>query len=139
MKAKDFLLQLSKLDKLIENKTVEKLQWRTVATSVTAQVGGERVQSSGNPHKITDAIATYLDLEKEIDRFLSEQIQKKKDIISVIEQLNPTEYDVLHKMYVQYKDLQEVADKYNKSYSWVTTVHGKALKNVQKILDESGI
>ncbi len=139
MKAKDFLLQLSKLDKLIENKTVEKVQWRSVATSVTAQVGGERVQSSGNPHKITDAIATYLDLEKEIDRFLSEQIQKKKDIISIIEQLNPTEYDVLHKMYVQYKDLQEVADKYNKSYSWVTTVHGKALKNVQKILDERGI
>lgn len=139
MKAKDFLTQLEKLDKLIENKTVEKAQWRSIATNVTAQVGGERVQSSGNPHKITDAINTYIDLEQEIDRFLSEQIEKKKDIIRVIEQLNPTEYDVLHKIYVQYKTLQEVADKYNRTYSWVTTIHGKALKNVQNILDERGM
>jgi DNA-directed RNA polymerase specialized sigma subunit len=139
LKAKDFLTQLEKLDKLIENKTVEKAQWRSIATNVTAQVGGERVQSSGNPHKITDAIATYLDLEQEIDRFLSDQIEKKKDIIRVIEQLNPTEYDVLHKIYVQYKTLQEVADKYNRTYSWVTTIHGKALKNVQNILDERGM
>lgn len=139
MKAKDFLSQIEKLDKLIENKTVEKAQWRSIATSVTAQLGGERVQSSGNPQKITDAIATYLDLEREINCFLSEQIEKKKDIISVIEQLNPTEYDVLHKIYVQYKTLQEVADKYNRTYSWVTTIHGKALKNVQNILDERGM
>ena len=62
-------------------------------------------------------------------------IDKKKDVISVIEHLNATEYDILHKVYVQYFTLDEVAEMYEKTYSWATTVHGRALRNVQKILD----
>lgn len=146
MKAKTFLGQVSKLDRLIENKLIERNQWKEIAlnsTSSSASVtikgvkhGMDKVQSSGNPQKMADAVARYVDIEAEIDCYIDRLIAIKNDVINVIEQLEVTEYDILHKVYVQHLSLYDVADAYDKTYSWVTTIHGKALKDVQKILDE---
>ena len=136
MNAKDFLKQIKRLDKLIENKMIEVQQWKEIAQSTTASnPSADRVQSSSNPHRISDAIDRYIDLEQEINRYVDELVDTKKAVISVIEQLEALEYDILHKMYVQNFTLYDVADKYDRSYSWATTIHGHALKNVQKILD----
>ena len=136
MDAKQFLRQLKKLDKMIENKLAEKARWKAIATGTSAQIGGEKVQSSGSQQKMADAVCRYVDIEKEIDEQIDILIDTRQDVISVIEKLKTTEYDILHKMYVQYMSLYDVADIYNKSYSWATTVHGRALKNVQAILDQ---
>lgn len=138
MKAKDFLKQPKKLDKMIENKLIEKEQWKSIATGTTAQMGGERVQSSGSQQKMADAIDRYMDIEAEIDHAIDRLVERKNDVISVIEQLNATEYDILHKVYIQYLTLYDVSVVYNKTYSWATTIHGRALKNVQRILDNRG-
>lgn len=127
--------QIEKLDKLIENKMIEKEQWKAIAFNVTARTEGERVKSSGNPQKMSDAIDRYIDIEREINESIDKLVDTKQDIINVIEQLDTEEYDLLHKVYVQHKELVDVADAYGKSYSWSTTVHGTALKKVQKILD----
>ena len=64
-------------------------------------------------------------------------IDTKKEVIQTIERLqSPIEYNVLHLRYIQYKSLQEVADKYGKEYGWATTTHGRALKSLQVILDK---
>ena len=136
MNAKDFLRQPEKLDRMIENKLIEKQQWKTIAMGTSSHSDGERVQSSGSQQKMADAIARYVDIEAEIDGCIDTLVETKKEVISVIERLNTTEYDILHKVYVQYKSLYEVAELYDKTYSWVTTVHGRALKNVQEILDQ---
>lgn len=146
MRAKEFLQQLVKLDMMIENKLIERDQWKSIAMGTTSggadvMINGvahkmDKVQSSGNPQKMADAVAKYVDLEAEIDTVIDELIETKKDVIAVIEMLTPIEYDLLHKVYVQRMELDEVAALCNKTYSWVTTIHGRALKNVQKILDE---
>ena len=136
MNARDFLKQTKKLDKMIENKLIEKEQWKSIATGTTAQMGGERVQTSGSQQKMADAIARFIDIEKEIDDCIDQLIDTKNDVITVIEQLNASEYDLLHKVYVQFFTLQEVADLYEKSTSWAKTIHKRGLKNVQRILDE---
>ena len=101
LKAKEFLQQVKKLNKMIENKQIEVEQWKDIANNTTANLTGERVQSSGNPQKIANAIGRYIDLEKEINQCIDELIDTKKDVISVIEKLNATEYDILHKVYIQ--------------------------------------
>jgi len=136
LKAKDYLRQLQKLDKLIENKLAEKEQWKAMATSTTQQMSADRVQTSGNPQKMADAVCKIIEIEAEIDAFVDRLVDTKREVISTLERLNPTEYDLLHKVYVQYFTFDDVAIKNNKSYSWVTTVHGRALKNVQLMLDE---
>ena len=138
MNAKEFLRQIKKLDRLIENKLIEIQRWKDIANNTTANLSGERVQSSGNPQKIADAIGRYIDLEREINQDIDNLVDAKKDVIGVIEQLNATEYDVMHKIYVQHLTLEDVADAYDRTYSWVTTIHGRALKHVQNILNKRG-
>lgn len=136
MTAKDFLLQIRKLDKLIENKMAEAQQWREIANNTSVDMSRERVQSSGSYDVTANAICAYLDLDNEIARRLDELIAAKKDVLEVIEQLNATEYDVLHKIYVQGFTLQDVASLYNRRYEWATTTQGRALKHVQTILNK---
>ena len=138
MNAKEFLLQLKKLDKLIENKMAEAQHWREVATNISVNMSGERVQSSGSNDMVANAICKYLDIDTEINQCIDDLVAKKREVISVIEQLNATEYDMLHKIYVQGYTLQDVATIYNRAYTWATTVHGRALKHVQEILNNKG-
>lgn len=135
MKAREFLRQVYKLDCMVANKLAEKRRWQEIAAGASPQTTGERVQSSGNPQRMADAIGRYIDIEREIDECVDRLVDAKREVIRVIEQLNATEYDVLHKMYVQFLTLDEVAARKGKSYSWVTTIHGRALQDVQKILD----
>lgn len=138
MNAKDYLQQAQKIDMIIKNKIIEKEQWMSMATSTTASSDGERVQSSGSQQKMADAVVRYVELEADIDRHINSLIATKKDVIEVIEQLPAIEYDILHRVYIQYKDLNDVAAEYGKTYSWITTVHGRALQHVQDVLDERG-
>ena len=138
MRAKDYLQQVGKLDRLIENKLIEIEQWKAIATGTTAHSDGDRVQASGSQQKMADAVCKYVAIQEEIDRYIDELVDIKQDVIHTIETLPVIEYDLLHKVYIQGKNLYEVAGMYHKSYSWTTTAHGRALKRVQKILDERG-
>ena len=133
--AKGFLKQIRKLDALIKNKIAEREQWKEIALGTSVQLN-ERVQFHGSQQKMADAVGKYIDIEKEIDQCIDNLIAKKQEVINVIEQLNAVEYDILHKVYVQYLTLHEVAYSIDKSYSTVTSIHGRALVNVKKILDE---
>lgn len=136
MKAKDYLLQISKIDRLVENKIAELEHWQAIATGTTTFSDGDRVQSSGNKYKMEDAILKCIEINKELNAEIDRLVDTRKEVISTIERLKPDEYDVLHKIYVQRKDFKDVAAALDKSYSWVTSKHGRALASLQKILDE---
>lgn len=139
MKAKEFLMQIGKLDKIIENKEYEKQRWKDIATSVTNQIGSEKVQSSGGKDKIANAVAKYIDIEHEIDAAIDRMIDVKRDVMKIIETLDVEEYDILHKRYIQGLDFYEIALLLDKSYSWVTSKHGTALKHLQQKIDERNL
>lgn len=136
MDAKSYLQQIEMLDAKITNKLIERKQWEDIALGITANIGGERVQSSGSQQKMADAVVKCVDMETEIDNLVDELIDTKKRVIATIEKLySPTEYKILHMRYIQFISLTDIADNLNREYSWVTTTHGRALKNVQKLLD----
>lgn len=137
MEIKEFLNQPKKLDLQIKNKLIEKQQWKDISLDITANMDGERVQSSGAKSKMANAIEKCVDMEAEIDSLIDKLIDTKKEVIQTIEQLeSPTEYDILHRRYIQNQSLQEIADHYGRDYSWCTTTHGRALKNVQAIREK---
>lgn len=137
--AQQYLEQVEMIDSIIKNKLIEQRQWMDIALGITANMGGERVQSSGSKSKMADAVEKCVDMESEIDRLVDKLIDTKKDVIKTIEKLNsPIEYNLLHMRYIQFKSLQEIADHYHKEYGWATTTHGRALKGVQDILDREG-
>lgn len=136
MDAKEYLMQIQKLDKLIENKLAEVEKWKLIAIGSTAFPDNERVQTSGTKQKMADAVAIYVDIQKEINSDIDSLADLKKEIIKTIEALQPYEYDVLHKIYVQQMSVKEVSAVLDMSYSWVTWIHREGIKHLQKILNE---
>lgn len=135
--AKAYLRQVEKIDAKIRNKLIEQQQWRDIALGITANMDGEKVQSSGAQSKMANAVDKCVDMEAEINSLIDGLILVKREVIATIEQLDsPTEYNVLHMRYIQFIDLLDIADHYGKEYGWASTTHGRALKNVQNILDE---
>lgn len=136
MKSKEYLLQIRKLDTLINNKLAEVDHWKSVAFGTGAWSDGERVQSSGNKQKMASAVDRYVDIQAEITADIDKLINLKQEVIRTIETLPEKEYDVLHKFYVQGMTFDEIADFHERSYSWATSVHGRALASLQRVLDE---
>ena len=60
---------------------------------------------------------------------------EREEMVSVFEDLNKNEYNVMYSRYVLGRDYSQIASKADKSYSWVTTVHGNAKKKIRAILE----
>lgn len=137
---KAFLERVQMLDEIIENKLIEQRQWRELAESISANMDGERVQTSGSRGKMENAIIRCVDMEVEIEELIDMLIEEKRRVVKVLELLyNPIEYKILHMRYIQHVSFGDISKRLNKDYSWVTTVHGRALKNVRTILERSKI
>ena len=128
MKVKNYLQQVQKIDAVITNKMIEREQWLTLASSLSGQTDGERVKSSGSNQKMEDSVVMAIDAARDIDKYVAR-------LREVIQQIPVKEYNVLHKLYIQGKDLDDVAADNKKSYSWASTMHGRALAHVQGVLD----
>lgn len=134
--AQIWLERVELYDSIIKNKLIEQQQWRDIALGITANMEGERVQSSGTQSKMADAVSKAVDMEAEIDSLIDKLIDLKKEVLQVIEALpSAMQYNCLHMRYIQYKEFWDIADKYGQDYSWATTLHGRALKNVERILE----
>lgn len=132
----EFLQQIGKYDVIINNKLIEVEQWKALAESTTSVLTPDKVQTSGSKQKMAEAVEKYVEIENEINEYIHKLYDAKKDVLSKIEQLEPVDYDVLHKIYVQFMTLQDVADAYVKSYSWACKRHTKALENLEEIISK---
>jgi DNA-directed RNA polymerase specialized sigma24 family protein len=136
-KAQIFLEKIESYNILIRNKLIEQQQLKDLALSITANIGSEKVQSTGRQSRMAEAIDRCVDIEAEITAIIEKYLDEKKNIVSTIEKLDsPTEYNLLHMRYVQGISLSDIADELQKEYTWVTTTHGRALKNLQNILNK---
>ncbi len=133
-----FLERIETIDAHLESKLIEQRQWKDLAMNITANMEGERVQSSSaTTSKMADAVVKCIMIEEEIAAAVDKLIAEKKMVVRTIESLHsPTEYRILHMRYIQYISLADIAAKLNKEYTWVTTVHGRAVKHVQDLLSK---
>ena len=124
------------LDKVkMECKLEERQFWHDLSLSITGQMGGERVQSSGAKAKMEQARDVCMDMEADILSQVKILAFRQKEVTAVLDRLdNPTEYKLLHQKYIQFKQLKTIAENFNADYTWATTVHGRALKSVAAIL-----
>lgn len=131
---KEYLMQIKKLDRMIDHKLQELEKWKSVCEYPNVPAYGiEKVQSSGG--RMTFAIENYIAVGSEVREDVQKLLTVKRDIISTIEELPLPEYDVLYERYVNLREFHQIADQMDISYSWVTSVHGRGLKSIQKILE----
>ena len=140
MNAEEFLQQIERADRIINNKLSEIYRLRCLATSITVPTDREAVQTSGVSDKVGNTVAKIIDLENEINDLIDKYVDLQRICIGVIETLeNPLHYTVLHKHYVQYKTFAKIAEEEHYSYDGIMKVKRKALEQVETILQEKSL
>lgn len=130
--AEEYLEQIRKIDTIIINKLNDYNRWVEIAEGMGGFSVGDKVQTSRNLHQIPNAIGKYIDIEKDIEVLK----ERRKAIIKMMERLPENEYRLLYSVYVENKMLKELPSLFDKSYDWVKKTKARALRNVQRMLDE---
>ncbi len=129
MTTKDYLNQINRLNRMINNKISEISQLRELAYSVSSIKNEEKVQTSLKPDSIGCTIAKLEEMEKDIDRTIDEYRDKKCKIISQIDGMEDENYyNILFSRYIEKKSFELIATEMSFSYRNITRLHGKALK-----------
>ena len=136
MKAKEYLMQVVRADRMIDNKLHEIEELRRMAISVTSVLKDDSVRGGGdNGDKVGTMVSKIIDMEYELDREIDKLVDLKREVMSVIDQLEPTKCEILYKRYLQKKTWEKIAVETGFSYVWVCKLHGRALQDVERILD----
>ena len=133
MDTKTYLQQISRLDRMINNKLSEISQLRELAMSVSAVKNEERVQNTPNFDNIGTAYCKIEEMEEKLDKLIDEYVDKKNLIISQIDGIeNETYYEILFARYIEKKTFEKIADEMTYSFRNVTRLHGRALQEFEK-------
>ena len=136
MEAQEYLQQIGKCDRLIENKKFEIMEMRNSASLQTGFSCDTRVQTTKRPDRAENIIVGYIEREAELQEDIVKFWELRQGIIKTIELLNVKEYGVLYCLYVEGLDLRETAERFDRSYNWAAQTKKKGLDSLQKILDE---
>jgi len=133
--AKAYLRQIKLYDIHINNKLDEMNELRNLTTKVTTTLKPDVVSNSGSQDKLGNMVAKMVDLESEINMSIDEYIDKKKEISSLIDQIdNPEQLAVLYKRYFRYEQWEQIACELHMTYRNVCYIHGRALQAVAELL-----
>lgn len=132
MTTKDYLNQISRLNRMINNKLVEIQQLKEMACSISAITSGDRVQTSQNFDKIGTSIAKIDEMERNLDKMIDEYVDKKNLIIAQIDSVEDEDcYNILFSRYIEKKTFEVIATELNYSWRQIVRLHGKALRKFE--------
>lgn len=133
MTTKNYLSQIERLDKMIQNKLSEIYRLKTMACSVSVSSESERVQTSPDKDRLGSTVSKIVDLEKETDSLVDSFIEKRKHIIEQIDGMEDIRmYNVLSAKYVNGKNFDEIAKEMAYSRMQINRIHGNALVEFEK-------
>lgn len=133
MTTKDYLNQISRLNRMINNKLAEVSQLRELFRSISAVKNEERVMSSSDPDKIGSTYAKIDEMEHNLDNMIDEYIEKKDLIIGQIDGIeNENYYNILFSRYIEKKTFEVIATEMKYSWRQIIRLHGKALKSFEE-------
>ena len=134
MTTKEYLMQIKRMEKMIDNKLSELYRLRQLVSSISISTDGERVMYSGSMDKMGDSVAKIVDLEYSVAGTISQYTELRQKIISQIDSLKNYEYySVLFSRYVSNNEFWKIADEMGYSERQVFRIHGSALKEFEKM------
>lgn len=132
MTTKEYLNQVSRYNRMINNKLVEIQQMREMACSISAVCNEERVQSSGSHDKMVENIAKIDELERKLDKTIDRYVDTKNKIIEQIDNIdNEMSYIILFSRYIEKKTFEEISVETQYSWRQIIRLHGKALQEFE--------
>lgn len=141
MKVIDYLNRAYHLDQQIACKLEQVSRLRSLTHKVTASYGDGSSSHAHNNSSMEDAIVRLVDAEDELATQVIELVDVRMEIAKLIDRVPDALYKlVLEKRYLCFMTWERIAADMNWTYRWTLSVHGKALREVEKLLeaDEAG-
>lgn len=134
MKAKNYLLEIRKLDRKINNKQIELDSLRALVTSITPTLKEINVQSNGSQDRLGETMVKIIDLQHEINNKIDEYVDRKLEAIRLINKLeDDISINILIQRYINYKSWDEIAVSLSYTRQGIIKKHGKALLDFEKL------
>lgn len=133
MQTKEYLQQISKLNKMINNKLIELAQMKEMAYSIKGIVRDANVMSFSDPDKTGCAYTKIEEMEQEINSMIDNYIDIKEKIIKQIDSIEEENlYNILFLRYIEKKRFEDIAVEIDKSWRQTIRLHGTALKKFEE-------
>lgn len=129
----DWLNQVKMLDELIDAKISERDQWLELGTKITPIMSG-MPHAPGVSDKVGNAAVKLADMAEEINILIDQLISHKQWVCSVLERLPAEEYGVLHRHFIQYKTLGQIADEMDYCYMQIWRFKESGIGHLQTML-----
>lgn len=133
MTTQEYLGQIGRCESMIKRKLEEITSLDVMIHSIKSVAPDpNKVQTSMKGDKLAESVAKLLDEQKELSDMVDEFTNKKKDIISKIDNMpNRTSYEVLTDKYVGHKSFCEIAYTQKCSERWAKKRHTKAIREFE--------
>lgn len=134
MTTKQYLNQIHRIDKMINNKLSEIYQLKNLACSISISDNSERVQTSSDKDALGNAVSKIVDLEREVNDCIDKFSEKRRNIITQIDSLeNDMYYQVLFSRYIEQKTFEKIAEDNEYSVRQILRIHGDALSEFERL------
>ena len=134
MTTKQYLNQIHRIDKMINNKLSEIYQLKNLVCSISVSADSDRVQTSSNQDPLGNAVAKIVDLENEVNDCIDEFSEKRRKIITQIDSIeDQMQYQVLFSRYIEQKTFEKIAEDNEYSVRQILRIHGDALSEFERL------
>lgn len=134
--AKQYMQRAYRIDRRIEQLKEQCAMARALARKATSTLSATRTSGTASRSKVEEGAIMAVMLEDELECQELELIRAKVEVILVIRAIeDPRQNMLLTYRYMQYKTFDEIAELMHYSDRQVKRIHGIALAEVQKILN----
>lgn len=137
MRAKQYLQQYRKCKLRLKRLQEQIDELKDLVDGLSApQVDGDRVQSSHEPDRMGEVIARKSDLEEELMIEIGNTLDLLNEIEATISAVSNVEYQLLlQKRYIRLETWEVIAEDMHYTSRWLFTMHGRALIEVEKLIN----
>ena len=125
----EWLSQIGKLNQLIDAKIAEREQIRMLATSAVGNLDG-MPHAPGISDKVGNLAVKLVALEDEINDLVDLYVDRKQEVVKMLERLPEREYGVMHRYYIRGMTWEQVAE----DVGYCTTQVWRIRKAAEKLL-----
>lgn len=136
MKAFDYLDSLRTIEIRIQIKTRQAQHLRDTMSNITAPMDKEQVSHTKNVSAMQDTMAMVLDLEEEISDLKNTLRKRRKEILTILDQMKPEHASVLSGRFIEGKSTKELGSIMFLSMRQIELRLNDALEAFQLILND---
>lgn len=135
MRAKELLEEIRNDDLILKVRLEELERLKRLCEISGISFEGEKVQTSSNPQRTSNALIEYIQVKDDFDKFFKEALEKRKRGLLIVESIkNKKCIKVIYNRYFHNMKFEEIATKTGYSIRRVYQLHNEGLDEINELL-----